>query len=54
MCFEAVNDPGCKWSARFAVKEVVGHPNMLIVGIAVTISERVGIQNSFYLDHCSQ
>ena len=45
---EVVNDPGCKLAAHLAVKEVVRHEKVLIVGIAATISERAGIQNSFY------
>ena len=44
---EVINDPGCKLSAHLAVKEVVRRQNVFIVGIAATISERTGIQNSF-------
>ena len=51
---EVINDPGCKLCAHLAVKEVVRRQNVLIVGIAATISERTGIQNSFYFDHRGQ
>ena len=51
---EVINDPRCKLSAHLAVKEVVWRQNVLIVVIAATISERVGIQNSLYFDHCGK
>ena len=51
---EVINDPVRKLSAHLPVKEVVRRQNVLIVGIAATISERAGIQNSFYFDHRGQ
>ena len=51
---EVINDPRCKLSTHLAVKEVVRRQNVLIVGIATTVGEWAGVQNSFYFDHRGQ